>query len=80
MTDAELNRLEHLAESQDDTITVELIAELRMERDRLKNWIARAIWLARQLESKDIPCEEWLQKSIEGVDKDVSDLERCWEE
>lgn len=58
------------------TVVLELIAELRKERDHLTNWIARAIWLARQLESKDIPCEDWLQKSIEGLDKEVSEFEK----
>lgn len=55
---------------------LELIAELRKEQWYVQIWIARAFWLAQQLESKDIPYEEWLQKAIDDVDKDISEFEK----
>jgi len=62
MTDAELNLLEHFAKSQGDTITVELIAELRQtqaERDWLATKIPAPFW-------RDNP-DFWFQAAKEAV-------------
>lgn len=76
MTDAELNLLEHFAESQDDAITVKLITELRQTRAE-RNWLARTFgkMLDRECppnrrrwstECIKMPCEEcWLDAAKE---------------